>query len=127
MGTAHPLNGPYQAFQASDGWITVGAANQANWLRLIEALEAPELGKDPRFATNSDRMRNLPELAEALTAHFKRRTSADWLQRLEKAGVPASYRCHSGMIHLFYALGGVIPYAAEAYRLMGADIRARLD
>jgi acetyl esterase/lipase len=46
---------------------------------------------------------------------------------LEKAGVRASYRCHSGMIHLFYALGGVIPYAAEAYRQMGADIRALLD
>jgi crotonobetainyl-CoA:carnitine CoA-transferase CaiB-like acyl-CoA transferase len=89
LGTAHPLNGPYQAFEASDGWITVGAANQANWLRLVEALEAPELGKDPRFATNPDRMRNLPALADALTAIFKRRASAEWLRRLEKAGVPA--------------------------------------
>ncbi|MFI4887092.1 MAG: alpha/beta hydrolase [Steroidobacterales bacterium] len=52
---------------------------------------------------------------------------ADYAARLEKAGVRASYRCHLGMIHLFYALGGVIPYAAEAYRHMGADIRALLD
>ncbi len=37
MGSAHPLNGPYQAFPASDGWITVGAANQENWLRLVGA------------------------------------------------------------------------------------------
>ena len=35
MGTAHPLNAPYQAFPTSDGWITVGAANQGNWLRLL--------------------------------------------------------------------------------------------
>src|ERR1700738_130703 len=89
MGTAHPLNAPYQAFPASDGWITVGAANQANWLRLLEALGASEMARDPRFVSNADRMRNLPALQEALTPLFKVRTSAEWLQRLEEAGVPA--------------------------------------
>src|ERR1700674_356737 len=89
MGTGHPLNAPYQAFPVADGWITVGAANQGNWLRLLEALGAPELGDDPRFANNADRMRNLPALQEALTPLFKTRTSAEWLRRLEEAGVPA--------------------------------------
>jgi crotonobetainyl-CoA:carnitine CoA-transferase CaiB-like acyl-CoA transferase len=89
MGTAHPLNAPYQAFPASDGWITVGAANQENWLRLIEALEAPELGKDPRFANNAERMRNLSALTAALTPLFQRRTVLEWLRRLEECGVPA--------------------------------------
>jgi crotonobetainyl-CoA:carnitine CoA-transferase CaiB-like acyl-CoA transferase len=74
MGTAHPLNAPYQAFPASDGWITVGAANQANWLRLLEALEAPQLASDPRFATNADRMRNLPTLQETLTPLLDRKS-----------------------------------------------------
>jgi crotonobetainyl-CoA:carnitine CoA-transferase CaiB-like acyl-CoA transferase len=89
MGTGHPLNAPYQAFPAADGWITVGAANQGNWLRLLEALEAPELGYDPRFANNAERMRNLPALNAALTPLFKHRSSAEWLRRLEEAGVPA--------------------------------------
>ncbi len=89
MGTAHPLNAPYQAFPASDGWITIGAANQENWLRLIEALEAPELRDDPRFASNAERMRNLPALTAALTPLFQRRTLAEWLRRLEESGVPA--------------------------------------
>jgi crotonobetainyl-CoA:carnitine CoA-transferase CaiB-like acyl-CoA transferase len=89
MGTAHPLNAPYQAFPAADGWITVGAANQRNWLRLLEALEAPELGYDPRFANNAERMRNLPALNSVLTPLFKHRCSAEWLRRLEEAGVPA--------------------------------------
>jgi crotonobetainyl-CoA:carnitine CoA-transferase CaiB-like acyl-CoA transferase len=89
MGTAHPLNAPYQAFQVADGWITVGAANQGNWLRLVEALGAPGLGSDPRFATNAERMRNLPALQAALAPLFKPRTSAEWLRRLEEAGVPA--------------------------------------
>jgi crotonobetainyl-CoA:carnitine CoA-transferase CaiB-like acyl-CoA transferase len=39
-GSAHIMSAPYQAFPTADGWITVGAANQANWLRLIEVIEA---------------------------------------------------------------------------------------
>src|ERR1700681_574894 len=89
MGTGHPLNAPYQAFAVADGWITVGAANQGNWLRLVEALCAPELGDDPRFLNNAGRMRNLSALNAALTPLFKHRSSAEWLGRLEQAGVPA--------------------------------------
>jgi crotonobetainyl-CoA:carnitine CoA-transferase CaiB-like acyl-CoA transferase len=89
MGSAHPLNAPYQAFPASDGWITVGAANQENWLRLLDALGAPELRDDPRFAHNADRMRNLSALTAALSPLFQRRTVAEWLRRLEESGVPA--------------------------------------
>jgi crotonobetainyl-CoA:carnitine CoA-transferase CaiB-like acyl-CoA transferase len=89
MGTAHPLNAPYQAFPASDGWITVGAANQENWLRLIDALEAPALRDDPRFLNNADRMRNLSALTAALAPLFQKRSVAEWLRRLQECGVPA--------------------------------------
>jgi crotonobetainyl-CoA:carnitine CoA-transferase CaiB-like acyl-CoA transferase len=99
MGTAHPLNAPYQAFPTSDGWITVGAANQGNWLRFVEALGAPELRDDARFLTNADRMRNLTALTEALTPLFKRRISAEWLRRLEQAGVPAGPVLEVGQMH----------------------------
>jgi acetyl esterase len=50
-----------------------------------------------------------------------------YAERLERAGVRSLYRCHSGMIHLFYGMGSLIPYAAAAYELMGADIRAMLE
>ncbi len=89
MGSAHPLNAPYQAFETADGWLTLGAANQANWLRMLEVIGAPELAGDPRFADNAGRMRHLAELVEALGPSFKVRGTADWLQRLEAAGVPA--------------------------------------
>jgi len=89
MGSAHPLNAPYQAFRTADGWINVGAANQANWLRLVRALEAPHLAEDPRFSTNADRMRHLKELEAELTAIFETRTTAAWLRILDEAGVPA--------------------------------------
>ncbi len=89
MGSAHPLNAPYQAFRTRDGWITVGAANQVNWLRLVRVIDAPELAEDPRFAENADRMKNLPALVDALAPHLASHTTADWLTRLEAAGVPA--------------------------------------
>jgi len=89
MGSAHPLNAPYQAFPTADGWITVGAANQANWERLLGVLEARELANDPRFADNAGRMANLAALVALLEPKFKARATADWLARLEAAGVPA--------------------------------------
>jgi len=52
---------------------------------------------------------------------------AAYAQRLRLAGVQTTYHCHSGMIHLFYGMGVMIPYAAAAYKLIGADIRARLS
>jgi crotonobetainyl-CoA:carnitine CoA-transferase CaiB-like acyl-CoA transferase len=99
MGTAHPLNAPYQAFPTSDGWVTVGAANQGNWLRLLDALEAPELRDDARFSTNANRMRNLEALTASLTPLFKRRSSAEWLHRLEQSGVPAGPVLKVGEMH----------------------------
>ena len=99
MGSGHPLNAPYQAFETADGWITVGAANQANWLKMLQAIEAPELEDDPRFATNDGRMANLAELVGALDATFRRKTSADWLARFEAAGLPAGPVLDVGEMH----------------------------
>src|SRR4030081_1019109 len=62
MGSAHPLNAPYQAFEAADKWIVVGGANQKHWMRTLEVLGALELARDPRFKTGADRMAYLKEL-----------------------------------------------------------------
>jgi len=89
LGSAHPLTAPYQAFQTRDGWITVGASNQANYVRLTQVLGAPELAGDPRFADNASRMANLPALVDELTRRFVQRPSGEWLSALDTAGVPA--------------------------------------
>ncbi|TCP44338.1 CaiB/BaiF CoA transferase family protein [Rhodovulum marinum] len=89
LGSAHPLNAPYQAFRTRDGWINVGAANQANWLRLLDVIGAPELNDDPRFANNHDRMENLPALVEVLGGYLETRDTDDWLARMEAVGLPA--------------------------------------
>ena len=99
LGSAHPLDAPYQAFTAADGWITVGAANQANWLRLLDAIEAKELGDDPRFATNGGRMENRAALEDVLNARFGQRPVADWVERLREVGVPAGPIYDVGTMH----------------------------
>lgn len=52
---------------------------------------------------------------------------AAYAERLQRAGVRVSYRCHPGMVHLFYGLKAAIPYAATAHRVIGEDIRALLE
>ena len=89
LGSAHPLSAPYQAFETSDGWITLGAPNQKTWLQFIEVLGAPEIAGDERFKDNAGRMAHQAELIAALEPHFKRRSTAEWLELLASAGVPA--------------------------------------
>jgi crotonobetainyl-CoA:carnitine CoA-transferase CaiB-like acyl-CoA transferase len=90
LGSAHPLDAPYQAFEATDGWLVVGAANQANWLRLLRAIERPDLQEDVRFSNNPARMMNLTALVECLTPVFRRLAVGDWVARLKEHGVPAA-------------------------------------
>ena len=89
MGSAHPLNAPYQAFQTSDGWVTLGAANQNNWLKMLDALDRPELSEDPRFIDNHSRIKRQKELADVLDPILREKTTEEWLERMELIGVPA--------------------------------------
>jgi crotonobetainyl-CoA:carnitine CoA-transferase CaiB-like acyl-CoA transferase len=88
-GSAHVLTAPYQAFRASDGWINVGGANQANWERITEVLGHPEWCGDPRFGTNSARMENLDALVALMNCVLVTRTKSEWLAAFDAAGVPA--------------------------------------
>jgi len=89
MGSAHPLNAPYQAFEAADGWIVIGGANQRNWLKIVDALGAPELADDPRFAHNPERMAHLKELEAELGKRFRTKPASHWLAVFDELGVPA--------------------------------------
>ena len=89
LGSAHPLNTPYQAFETKDGWINLGAANQTTWLYLVKLLERSDLAQDPRFKDNSARIINRELLATTLAPEFRKRTRAEWLPALEAARVPA--------------------------------------
>ena len=83
---------------------------------------------DPRVSPlRAQRLEGLPPACiHSAECDPLRDEAVAYANRLEQSGVATSYRCHSGMIHLFYGLGAVIPYVAEAYRLIGADIRTLL-
>lgn len=89
LGSAHPLNAPYQAIKAKDGYINIGAANQRNWEKLLEVISASELSDDQRFADNSNRMKHRHELVNQLESYFRTHTTDEWVTRLNDAGVPA--------------------------------------
>ncbi len=99
MGSAHPLNAPYQAFRTADGWINIGAANQANWLRLLKLIDAEHLADDPRFRENANRMEHLEALENELNAVFETRVTDEWLTLLEKGGFPAGPVLSVGQMH----------------------------
>ena len=89
MGSAHRLNAPYQVFRTKDGSLSLGAANQATWGGLCQAIGRPDLIADPQFRDNAARMERYQELAAILENVFQQDTTASWLTKLEKAGVPA--------------------------------------
>jgi crotonobetainyl-CoA:carnitine CoA-transferase CaiB-like acyl-CoA transferase len=113
LGSAHILTAPYQAFTARDGWINIGGANQANWERIAEVLGHPEWRDDPRFATNTARMQNLPVLVTAMNAVLVQKTRAEWLAALDAAGVPA------GPVH---SLGEALTHPQTLARGMVVDL-----
>jgi crotonobetainyl-CoA:carnitine CoA-transferase CaiB-like acyl-CoA transferase len=89
LGTAHRLSAPYQAFRASDGRFTVGAANSRLWPRFCRLLGLDRLIEDPRFATVGDRVKNQRELERLIEEVTVTRLRADWLAQCEAAGIPA--------------------------------------
>lgn len=87
--SAHPSLVPFQAFQASDGWLVVGCAKEKFWERLVVAIDRPELGTDPRFTSFALRGTNQSELLPILEEVFVSRTVDHWLSLLGPAGVPS--------------------------------------
>jgi crotonobetainyl-CoA:carnitine CoA-transferase CaiB-like acyl-CoA transferase len=87
-GSAHVLTAPYQAFRVRDGWINIGGANQANWERIADVLGHPEWRDDPRFATNTGRMKNIDALAALMEKALASRSKSEWIAAFDAAGVP---------------------------------------
>jgi crotonobetainyl-CoA:carnitine CoA-transferase CaiB-like acyl-CoA transferase len=87
-GNAHPNIVPYQDFDTAAGRIAVAAGNDGLFRALCVAVGRPQLGEDPRFATNADRVANRDALIPELAAAFAERSADEWVEALERAGVP---------------------------------------
>jgi CoA:oxalate CoA-transferase len=91
LGTRHPNIAPFQAFATADGRpIVVCAGHDELFAAFCHAIERPELAADPRFRTTDDRRRNVDALEAAVQPALAARPAAEWLARLEAAGVPCA-------------------------------------
>src|SRR6266404_5554060 len=87
-GSGHVSAVPIGAFKTQDMHIVIDANGDKFWRALCHAIEHPELADDARFVTRAGRLHHVDELMVLLQAIFVTRPGAEWLQRLEAAGVP---------------------------------------
>jgi formyl-CoA transferase len=92
-GNNHPTSIPTGVFQTSDGYINIAASGAAMYARLVEVLDDPELGTDPRFADGAARSEHRDAVNARIEAITVTKSSEDWIGILNRAGVP------SGPIH----------------------------
>jgi crotonobetainyl-CoA:carnitine CoA-transferase CaiB-like acyl-CoA transferase len=88
QGNAHLQIVPYQLFPTADGWLVLNVGNDSQWRSFCVAAEAEELGADPRFTTNRQRVEQREEIVPLVEAQMRKRTTADWETRLSAANVP---------------------------------------
>ena len=88
LGSAHPSLVPYQAVRTSDGYIIIGVGSDSLWQNFCKAAGLEHLHRDPRFATNPDRVTNRAECIRLIEERFVTQPTAYWYAVLEAAGVP---------------------------------------
>ncbi len=90
LGSAHPRNAPYQAYQAADGWFAIAAGNNKLWQQVCATVGVIELLADERFATPTLRAAHQVELKALLDPRFAQQPLAHWLAAFASAGVPCA-------------------------------------
>ena len=88
-GNNHPTSIPTGVFKTADGHINIASTGQKIWERFCHSLGDPDLITRPEYATAAARSKNRDALNAEIDAHTVKRTSADWVERLNEAGVPS--------------------------------------
>ncbi len=89
MGNQHPTIVPYETYRSKDGHINLAIGNTNLWRTFCQAIGREELSADLRFSTESARVENRNALKPIMDAIVAERTTRQWLELTEKAGVPA--------------------------------------
>jgi formyl-CoA transferase len=88
QGNSHPSLAPYQDFHTKDGAMLLAIGNNGQFARFCEAAGQPEWASDPRFATNTLRVRHREVLIPMMETVTRTRTTAEWIALLEDKAVP---------------------------------------
>jgi crotonobetainyl-CoA:carnitine CoA-transferase CaiB-like acyl-CoA transferase len=87
-GNNHPTSIPTGVFKTMDGLINIASTGSRIWARFLKAADAAELGERPEYQTSADRSKHRDALNADIERYTVKRTSAEWIELLNKAGVP---------------------------------------
>lgn len=87
VGNHHPLTSPMGVYRARDGYLNLAVGSEVMWRRFCESIGRPDLADDPRFATNQGRIDQRPALNAIIEEVFAGASMAEWVERLNAAGV----------------------------------------
>jgi crotonobetainyl-CoA:carnitine CoA-transferase CaiB-like acyl-CoA transferase len=138
IGNLHPNIVPYQPFRTKDGAVILACGNDNLFRKFCEASAQAALAADPRFATNGKRVENRAELTRLLGEVFRQRTTAEWVDLLEKAGVPngpindleqvyaePQVKARGIRVDLDHPVAGKLPTVASPMRFSGTPVEYR--
>ena len=137
-GNEHPNIVPQTVFPCRDGHLIVVVGNDSQFVDFCDALEMPDMPRDPRFATNPQRVVNREALNAAIIERLKMRDKAHWVAALEAAGVPCGpindiaqvfddpQVKHRGLkLHMEHPLAGKVPLVANPIKYSKTPITYR--
>ncbi len=87
-GNNHPTSIPTGVFQTTDGYINIACSGEQIWQRLCDVLAADDLRSDPDFVDGETRLQNRDALNARLQDYFSKKSSSEWIDALNNAGVP---------------------------------------
>ncbi|UVJ44144.1 CoA transferase [Pseudomonas sp. LS1212] len=138
LGNAHPNIVPYQDFPTADGDFILTVGNDKQFRKFAEVAGQPQWADDPRFATNNLRVTNRAQLIPLIRQATVFKTTAQWVEQLEQAGVPCGpvndlsqvfedpQVRHRGLaIEIPHALAGKVPQVASPIRLSETPVQYR--
>jgi crotonobetainyl-CoA:carnitine CoA-transferase CaiB-like acyl-CoA transferase len=135
IGNAHPNIVPYQPFRTQDGDVILACGNDNLFTKFCEVAGCQHLARDPRFSTNSKRVENREAITQLLADIFAKRTTKEWCDALEAAGVPngpinnlkqvfeePQVAARGMRIELEHALAGRVPLIASPMKFSGTPL-----
>jgi len=139
LGNAHPNIVPYQTFRTQDGDIILACGNDNLFAKFCDVAGRRALAVDPRFATNAKRVENRAELTRLLADVFATRTTREWVDALEDAGVPngpintieqvfaePQVIARGMRIELPHPTAGTVPLVASPMRFTGTPLEFKV-
>ena len=138
IGNLHPNIVPYQPFRTKDGAVILACGNDNLFRKFCEAAGLSALAADPRFASNGKRVENRAEMTRLLGEVFRQRTTAEWVDLLEKAGVPngpindiaqvydePQVKARGIRVDLDHPVAGKLPTVASPMRFSATQVEYR--